>query len=755
MPECKLDEAMNSQQPDATKILADSILALSSLITEQNSLLRRRDQRNDAADRSRQPILDVPATRSSAWNALLRSTMADSIQPKADGWRSGLDALLVFLGLFSAIVTAFIIPSLVTLQQDKIAKTNEILSNITNIIVSISGVPAASLNLTDATVFVPAPSDVRFNVYLTLSLVISLSIGALAIACRGFLNLVFSSHHSKAVERLTDIKRRWKAAEKTLGPTIESLPQLLIIPVVLFILGLLDSLFSTALQLPTPPISIIAAASISALVVATVGVFMGLTLIDGSLHPTTSPFQSRPAQGLNALLVRRMQPVLARIRIKTVALLGYKNAGSQTLLLNRAPTFALSLSSDAMNIYHEILQATRDDDILDDASAALFQVISQRVNTLPNDVPRAISRLPTHLRPEECTTLLHLLSPEASIRSHRTAALAIVNMANKNHARPLRYSQLDVGRLLPSLSHAARRAIAGTSLIDLWNSEFLRAMVIVVNFGVDEIGYPPAVHFLNAEHASLKYLTPPELTAILALVFQIIDAKIRQDRVDNYNADEDAQTALLGPEWTLVPEHASVNTTNVLASLLHLPLNLHGLMRPILSWLLSASSPADVVAQAQKHIQTLHHRRWRYLMGPHQDYMVPFLVSSLTARCLRLQQFDDHLMLVHLCSTCLLRTPNIRAKPPFGFLLIARPTLAVLLQAMAYTDVRHPGSTSLFGDILEIRRTVAEDMMWKEGRVEMLLEFDRLLQPAASEGHFGVGGFTPDSATAPEGSQLQ
>ncbi|KAJ7082701.1 hypothetical protein B0H15DRAFT_764900, partial [Mycena belliarum] len=200
-------------------------------------------------DRSRQPIPEVPATSSSAWNALLRSTLAIAIQPKAEGWRSGLDALLVFVRLFSAIVTAFIVQSMIALKPDEIARTNELLANITNILLTISATNGAQLNLPQPAVFVPEASDVRLNVYLTLSLIMSLSLAAVAIACRGFLNLVSWSQHRKAVERLTDISTRWKAAEKLLGPAIESLPQLLIIPVLLFIIGLVDSLFSVALQL--------------------------------------------------------------------------------------------------------------------------------------------------------------------------------------------------------------------------------------------------------------------------------------------------------------------------------------------------------------------------------------------------------------------------------------------------------------------------------------------------------------------------
>lgn len=40
---------------------------------------------------------EVPATSSSAWNALLRSSLTETIQPKVERWRSGLDALLVFV----------------------------------------------------------------------------------------------------------------------------------------------------------------------------------------------------------------------------------------------------------------------------------------------------------------------------------------------------------------------------------------------------------------------------------------------------------------------------------------------------------------------------------------------------------------------------------------------------------------------------------------------------------------------------------
>ncbi|KAF8193963.1 hypothetical protein K438DRAFT_1828307 [Mycena galopus ATCC 62051] len=667
---------------------------------------------------------EVPATSSSAWNALLRSTVTDEIQPKTDGWRSGLDALLVFLGLFSAIVTAFIVPSLATLKQDEIARTNELLLNATNIMIHITNVNVSGLNLPTPAVFVPAGSDVRFNVYLTLSLIISLSIGALAIACRGFLNLVSWSQHNKAVERLTDIRTRWKSAEKSLGPTIESLPQLLIIPVLLFILGLVDSVFSTALQLSSPPISILVASSVSVVFIAAVAAGMGLTLIDGSLRPQTSPFQSRLAHLLNVSVVQRIQPLVHRLR--RVA------PSSKSFPILRSPL----LSAESMEIYHEVLQATRDDDILDDASAALFHVIGQR--TMYFNPTRFFRRLPIDLLPQECTTLLHLLSPEASLRSHRTAAQVIVNIASNERARSLRYSQNDMGRLLPSLSRAGRISEPGSSLSVLWDSHFIHAIAITANSGTNITAYPPAVVILGAAHWSWKYLAPSELSEILAFVFEVVDEKVTEELV---NADEGEQDSIVDTllSTPFLPQtNVHINPRNVLASLLYLPRDEHHLRGRLVSWLIRTHPPKEIISAAHEHIETIQRSEWLHLLGPRQYHMVPRLVCALADKCLAVEGFTEHEMLARLCVLSLLHTPKIRSRVPAGFIPLARPVLQALLTTVKAIDLRSPESSnmligswaksSMLKDLWEIRRHVEEDLQWKEGdRVEILGEFEELL----------------------------
>ncbi|KAJ7199447.1 hypothetical protein GGX14DRAFT_373145, partial [Mycena pura] len=187
-------------------------------------------------DLSRMAMPQVPATSSSAWNPLLNSFLAETIQPKVERWRGGLDTLLVFLGLFSAIVTAFVVDSLADLSQDQTERTNELLVNLTDIILAINSNPGRNPNLSLPIVFEPSASDIRVNSFYSLSLIFSLTIAALVVAGRGFVNMIPLSRHKKATLRLADIHRRWDAAEKILRPAIESLPQLLVLPVLLFLI---------------------------------------------------------------------------------------------------------------------------------------------------------------------------------------------------------------------------------------------------------------------------------------------------------------------------------------------------------------------------------------------------------------------------------------------------------------------------------------------------------------------------------------
>ncbi|EEB94327.1 hypothetical protein MPER_06873, partial [Moniliophthora perniciosa FA553] len=86
------------------------------------------------------------------------------------GWRDDIDTLLVFAGLFSAVVTAFVIESYQWLAEDPADTTVTLLIHL--ISVQASGSQATPF---EPTQFTPDPSSIRINVFWFLSLILSLT----------------------------------------------------------------------------------------------------------------------------------------------------------------------------------------------------------------------------------------------------------------------------------------------------------------------------------------------------------------------------------------------------------------------------------------------------------------------------------------------------------------------------------------------------------------------------------------------------
>lgn len=77
------------------------------------------------------------------------------------------------LGLFSAIVTAFLVDSLGNLKQDQTQRTNELLVNLTDIILELNRSPGKDPDFSFPLVFEPSASDIRTNSFYSLSLIFS------------------------------------------------------------------------------------------------------------------------------------------------------------------------------------------------------------------------------------------------------------------------------------------------------------------------------------------------------------------------------------------------------------------------------------------------------------------------------------------------------------------------------------------------------------------------------------------------------
>ncbi|KAF8261189.1 hypothetical protein EI94DRAFT_1607946, partial [Lactarius quietus] len=93
-----------------------------------------------------------------------------------ESWKGDTDGILIFTGLFSAVVAAFIIESYKNLSPNSADKANALLAQITQQLVNISnGTPLSNAIAQTNQPFKPTASAVRVNVLFFLSLVLSLT----------------------------------------------------------------------------------------------------------------------------------------------------------------------------------------------------------------------------------------------------------------------------------------------------------------------------------------------------------------------------------------------------------------------------------------------------------------------------------------------------------------------------------------------------------------------------------------------------
>lgn len=215
----------------------------------------------------------------------------------------------------------------------------------------------------------------------------------LAVAGKVFLSLLIKSE-GDAATRLTELYRRRAQAVALLGPCLEALPQFLVLPFFLFIIGLLDNILSSSfsngnLILPTFIFSVVAC-----VLVLAVGIVLICAVVHGIMHPGTSPFQSLLSQNIS-----RQQSSQRHIQDE------FKEGRS--------------LTEDNREVFHSVVQETFEDEVLDQASTALYRIIVERSTSFD-------------LKELEIRTILHLLSSEASLRSNLSAARVIVNLSTNS-----------------------------------------------------------------------------------------------------------------------------------------------------------------------------------------------------------------------------------------------------------------------------------------------------------------------------------
>ncbi|KDQ07693.1 hypothetical protein BOTBODRAFT_595183 [Botryobasidium botryosum FD-172 SS1] len=153
-----------------------------------------------------------------------------------EGWNKSMDNLLIFAGLFSAVVTTFLAESYQRLSENPSTGTNALLREIST---SMGNPQSQSFP------FKPSASAVRVNCLWFCSLILSLSATVVIVLAKQWIDDYddYKNYPGSSRERGRVRQSRYTNLQQWHIPTIiESLPTLLLAALGLFLVGLVDFL---------------------------------------------------------------------------------------------------------------------------------------------------------------------------------------------------------------------------------------------------------------------------------------------------------------------------------------------------------------------------------------------------------------------------------------------------------------------------------------------------------------------------------
>ncbi|KJA15645.1 hypothetical protein HYPSUDRAFT_97051, partial [Hypholoma sublateritium FD-334 SS-4] len=142
---------------------------------------------------------------------------------QCEAWKDEVQNLLIFAGLFSAVVTAFVIATYPNLQADPNVTIIQLLSRISNSLESPLNSSSPALQPSPFPSFSPASSTIRINIYFFISLILSL-----ATVLIGIVSLQWLREHQSYTgsftpqNRFSAIHMRLEALEKWRVPEVFS-----------------------------------------------------------------------------------------------------------------------------------------------------------------------------------------------------------------------------------------------------------------------------------------------------------------------------------------------------------------------------------------------------------------------------------------------------------------------------------------------------------------------------------------------------
>ncbi|KAF9484070.1 hypothetical protein BDN70DRAFT_826261, partial [Pholiota conissans] len=235
------------------------------------------------------------------WEILLKPELeADRMQ--CDAWKEEVQTLLIFAGLFSAVVTAFVIESYRFLQPDPNDTIIGLLTQIANGPNATSLSPlSASTSSSKLASFSSTSSSVRINVFWFFSLILSLTTVLVGTIALQWLREHQSYPGFSPKQILAALRMRSKALKAWYVPQIfATLPLLLQSALMLFLVGLIDFTQPLGMALSISITCVIALVILFFVATTILPAVQGLCLLTGYFSrdavPSPCAFKSPQAQ---------------------------------------------------------------------------------------------------------------------------------------------------------------------------------------------------------------------------------------------------------------------------------------------------------------------------------------------------------------------------------------------------------------------------------------------------------------------------
>ncbi|KAJ8085423.1 hypothetical protein PM082_004239 [Marasmius tenuissimus] len=185
------------------------------------------------------PEKDKPPSKEKAWQEVMKRV--EEIDGGMErGWKEDIDTLLVFAGLFSAVVTAFTIESYQWLSEDPSDQNIAILTHIS------TQFHNQSASAFEPTPFVPSASVIRINVFWFLSLILALVDALFGLMCKQWLREFRRPTKTRTPEQWLSLRCfRSESFERWHVPSfLAALPIILEMALFCFFAGLLELLWT-------------------------------------------------------------------------------------------------------------------------------------------------------------------------------------------------------------------------------------------------------------------------------------------------------------------------------------------------------------------------------------------------------------------------------------------------------------------------------------------------------------------------------